>query len=158
MLPPSAPVPGWYADPEQYGMQRYWDGTAWSEQRRPAPDVALLVPGVNPGPVAGNGFAVTALVCGIVGAVFGVIPFTFWLAWILGVVAIVFGALGRRRVDREPAAGKQTMATAGLVLGVVSIGLGIIGLIVLTTLINDVGNVIDDLDRCFDNPDAVNCD
>jgi len=61
-------------------------------------------------------------------------------------------------VDREPAAGKQTMATAGLVLGVVSIGLGIIGLIVLTTLINDVGNAIDDLDRCFDNPDAVNCD
>ena len=50
------------------------------------------------------------------------------------------------------------MATAGLVLGVVSIGLGIIGLIVLTTLINDVGNAIDDLDRCFDNPDAVNCD
>ncbi len=139
-------------------MQRYWDGTAWSDQRRPVQAVAVVLPGAGPAPVPSNGFAVAALVLGIIGAVFGLIPFTFWLAWILGVLAIVFGVIGRRRVDREPAAGKQSMATAGLVLGIVAIALGIIGLIVLTTLINDVGSAIDDLDRCFDNPDAVNCD
>ena len=108
--------------------------------------------------VPGNGFAVAALVCGIVGAVFGVIPFTFWLAWILGVLAIVFGAVGRRRADRQPTADRRSMATAGLVLGIVSITLGIIGLIVLTTLLNDVGNTFDELDQCFNNPTDQNCD
>lgn len=139
-------------------MQRYWDGTAWSEQRRPAQAVGVVLPGVAPAPVPANGLAIAALVCGIVGAVFGLIPFTFWLAWVLGVVAIVFGAIGRRRADREPAAGKRSMATAGLILGIVSIGLGIVGAIVLTMLINDVGNAFNGLDRCFENPDTVNCD
>jgi hypothetical protein len=158
MPPPSAPVPGWYADPEQPAMQRYWDGTAWSEQRRPAQVVAVTLPGPVPAPAASNGFAITALVLGIVGAVFGFIPFTFWLAWILGVLAIVFGALGRRRADQEAAAGKRSMATAGLVLGIVCIVLGVIGLIVLTTLFSDVGSTIEDLDRCLSDPNDVNCD
>ncbi len=135
-------------------MQRYWDGAAWSEQCRPAQAVAVVVAAAAPG----NGLAVAALVCGIVGAVFGLIPFTFWLAWILGVLATVFGAVGRRKADREPEAGRRSMATAGLILGIVSIALGIVGVVVLTTLINDVGNGFDELQRCLENPDAANCD
>lgn len=32
--PPSSPA-GWYPDPGQPETQRYWDGTAWTEQRAP---------------------------------------------------------------------------------------------------------------------------
>ena len=28
-------LPGWYPDPEGKPSERYWDGTAWSEQTRP---------------------------------------------------------------------------------------------------------------------------
>ena len=159
MLPPTSnPAPGWYADPEQYGAQRYWDGAAWSDQRRAAQMVAVAAPAPTAAPDAGNGLAIAGLVCGIVGVVFGLIPWTFWLAWVLGVLAIVFGAIGRRRADREPAAGKRSMATAGLILGIVSIALGVVGLIILVTFINDVGTSIQDFESCFDNPDQLRCD
>lgn len=34
--PPNAPAPGWYPDPQQPGTVRYFDGTAWTTQSRPA--------------------------------------------------------------------------------------------------------------------------
>lgn len=33
----SNPVQGWYADPEGSDRLRWWDGTQWSDQFRPAP-------------------------------------------------------------------------------------------------------------------------
>lgn len=33
----STPPPGWYPDPDRPAMQRYWDGSAWTEQRMPQP-------------------------------------------------------------------------------------------------------------------------
>lgn len=78
---PFGPAPGWYADPEHAGSERYWDGHRWAEQRRPAPAADVVGAG------AGNGFAVTSLVCGIVGTVLGVLP--FFVGWILGIIAIV---------------------------------------------------------------------
>ena len=33
----SNPVQGWYADPEGSDQLRWWDGTQWSDQFRPAP-------------------------------------------------------------------------------------------------------------------------
>jgi hypothetical protein len=160
VLPPTSdPAPGWYADPEHFGTQRYWEGSAWSDHRRPAQQVVAVVAPVAPVvQTPGNSFAVAGFVCGIVGVVFGLIPWTFWVAWVLGVLGIVFGALGRRAVAREPAAGKRSMATAGLVLGIVAIGLGIAGVIVLYTFINDVHSSFDDLQSCLDHPDQVRCD
>ncbi|TDW98401.1 putative RDD family membrane protein YckC [Kribbella sp. VKM Ac-2566] len=34
-LPVSSQVAGWYDDPEDPTQQRYWDGNAWTDQRRP---------------------------------------------------------------------------------------------------------------------------
>jgi Protein of unknown function (DUF2510) len=30
-----APVAGWYPDPENPQMARYWDGSQWTDDRRP---------------------------------------------------------------------------------------------------------------------------
>jgi len=64
----------------------------------------------------GNGFAVTALVLGI----FSIVFFCVWyFAQPCGLLAIIFGALGRGRA-RSGASGGG-MATAGMICGILSI-------------------------------------
>ncbi len=68
-----------------------------------------------------RGYGITALVLGIVGATLGwwIIPF---LGFIASILAIVFGALGLKSQTRG-------MAMAGLILGIVSVVLSIIGVL-----------------------------
>jgi hypothetical protein len=33
----SPTAPGWYSDPSDPGQLRYWSGSAWSQERQPAP-------------------------------------------------------------------------------------------------------------------------
>lgn len=69
-----------------------------------------------------GGFGIAALVLGIVGVAFGwwIIPF---LGFVASVLAIIFGALGLRSRTRG-------MAIAGFVLGIVTVGLSIIGVLI----------------------------
>lgn len=62
----------------------------------------------------GNGMAVSALVLGIIGVALNLIPF---LPYILGLLAIIFGIVGMKNPIR------QGMAKAGLILGIITIGL-----------------------------------
>ncbi len=102
----------------------------------------------------GNGLAVAALTLGIIGAFFGLIPFTCFHAWILGTLALSFGLVGR---GKKYMGYRRKMATAGAVLGVICLALGVIGLVI-------VGNAVEDLDKCFDSigtadtSDDDNCD
>src|SRR3954452_1806480 len=43
--PMSTPSAGWYADPQNNSVQRYWDGETWTEHTSPAPS---MVPAVVP--------------------------------------------------------------------------------------------------------------
>jgi predicted acyltransferase len=73
------------------------------------------------GPPKADGSAIASLVCGIVG-LFCFIP---------AIVAIVLGASSKRRIDQSN--GQLTgggMATAGLVLGIVGVALGVIYVVV----------------------------
>ena len=151
--PPSGPPTGWYADAQNPGGQRYWDGQDWTEHRTaPSAPPELGAPPPPQGQTvyierAGNGIAVAAMVCGIVGAIFGVIPITGVIALALGLVALVLGIMGRRRVKREPAVGRKGSATAGIVLGVIAITLGIIGIAIVNDAANDLSSTADCLDK-----------
>jgi len=77
-----------------------------------------------------SSMAVAALVLGIIGVVFGLIPLTFFVALACGVLAIVFGALGRY----------HTKAKWGLALGIVAVALGIWGATIVNKASNDLQN------------------
>ena len=72
-----------------------------------------------------NGLGTAALVLGIIGVLFCWNP----LGFILGVLAIIFGSIGRGRAKRGQAT-NQSSATAGLVLGVVAVALLLILLVI----------------------------
>jgi hypothetical protein len=79
-----------------------------------------------------EGLAVAALVLGIIGVVFGVVPLTFWIALPCGALALIFGLIGRR-----PTKGKW-----GVALGAVAIMLGIIGAVILNSAVNDLDKTL----------------
>ncbi|WP_171170370.1 DUF4190 domain-containing protein [Streptomyces sp. I05A-00742] len=69
-----------------------------------------------------NGMGTAGLVTGIIGAVCSLIV-VFWLfGLILGILGIVFGAVGRSKVSKG-LANNRGSATAGIVLGVVALAL-----------------------------------
>lgn len=73
-------------------------------------------------PQQGNGMAVAALVLGIVSLVLSWVPF---FDWILGALAIIFGAIGMSAAKQRGGAGRG-MAVAGLVLGIITVALGVL--------------------------------
>ena len=103
----------------------------------------------------GNGLAVTALVCGIVGAVVGLIPILAIPALALGLVAFVLGILGRRKAKKDPRAGRKGAATAGIILGVIAIALGIAGLVIVNDAVNDLDRSLSS--HCLNHPNAPDC-
>ena len=86
--------------------------------------------GLPPAPaaVSNNGFAVASLVLGVVGVVMTV---TFRIGLISDVLAVVFGALGITRArEGAPNGG---LAKAGMILGLVGLGLLLLLLVVVRT-------------------------
>lgn len=81
---------------------------------------------VNVNQSQGNGLGVAALVLGIIGIVFFWVPFVNWIS---GVLAIIFGAVG----VRKPV--KKGVAKAGLILGIINIGLDILAITLLATFV-----------------------
>jgi hypothetical protein len=71
---------------------------------------------------ARSGKAVAALVLGIAGLLIAPI--------VCSTLAIVFGVLARRDIDRRPALTGRGLATAGIVLGVLGLALGLVWLVV----------------------------
>jgi hypothetical protein len=101
--------------------------------------------GAYPQPI-GSGVHVTAIICGIFGVIFGLIPLTFILAWGFGLVALVVGIMAYRRAKKVGV--KQ--GRAGIVMGVIAIALGIVGVVV----INDVFEDVDDDLTCLEEADT----
>lgn len=66
-----------------------------------------------------NGLGLAGLVCGIIAVALSLIPVLNVFTWPLGILAIVFGAIGWSRVNKGQATNKG-QAITGLVLGIVS--------------------------------------
>lgn len=115
----ASPGPGWWLasdgrwyPPEQAPGPPTLDSP---EQDLPVPRTYVVVS-------QSNGLAVAAVVLGAIGVLFGLLPIGFLMAWILGVLALVFGLSGR-----APGKPRRNLATWGAVLGAVAIVLGTIG-------------------------------
>lgn len=98
---------------------------------QPQPPVEVKVPR--------RGLAITAMVLGIVGVIFGLIPLFALIALALGILAFVFGILGR----------KHGMGKAGVILGIISTGLGVIGFVILANTFNDVDKAVNEMNTSF---------
>ena len=103
-----------------------------------------------------NGMAVAALVLGIVGSV---LSLTIWGGIILGVLAIVFGALGRSKANEG--APNRGVATAGFVLGIVAVIASLLFVALLISVANDAeglfGDVRDQVELCLQDPSDPAC-
>jgi hypothetical protein len=98
-----------------------------------------------PAPVGvrrGNGMAVAALVLGIVGVLSGLIPLLFFFAIVLGVLAFVFGLVGRSAAKREPGRSGRGPAIAGAILGVVACALGVVGIVIVAGVFSSVDRAL----------------
>jgi hypothetical protein len=90
----------------------------------PTPRPSLPSPYL-PGPATApqNGLGIAALILGIIGVLFGVIP-VVWVAGILGIIGLILGLVGLGRVQRGEAT-NGTMALWGVIASVAAVVLSL---------------------------------
>ena len=133
--PPSGEQPPPATDPPQYGAPPY------GAPQYGAPQYG----GAVVGPTR-NGFGITALVLGILSVVLFFIP---GLPVLLGILAIVFAVLGRKRVRRGEA-NNGGMAIAGLVTGIVGLLIGLVVVVFIAFFANEIS----DYQQCVNDSDG----
>ncbi|GAA4699580.1 hypothetical protein GCM10023215_42660 [Pseudonocardia yuanmonensis] len=135
--PPGGPVappqPGPGAVPQQFAP-----GPQYDAPRAPAP-------------AHRNGLALAALICGIVGVLFGLVPLLFWIAGTLAVVAIPLALASLGRAKRGEAS--RGLTWAGLGAGLASLVMAIIGASIFFTAVNQLS---EDLQQSSDELTAYN--
>jgi hypothetical protein len=105
----------------------------------------------------GKGLAVAALVCGIVGSIFGLIPITSLVALAAGVTAVVLGAIAWRKRSRAHV--RRTMAAWGIALGVLAVGLGSWGMYIVQDTVNEIDREFQQFDdESYTPPSAAEID
>ncbi len=105
-------------------------GTEVEEDTHPMTHGSTAFPEPSASQRKRNGFAVTALVLGVVGLVIGFLPLLSPVALLLAVVGVVFGVLAcvnaRRGLSSKP------ISISGLVLSILAVGLSVWGIVILT--------------------------
>lgn len=124
----SQPQAGWYDDPDNPSAQRWWDGQAWSDQRRetpavpPPPPIPPAAPPVQPVMVSGGGSdkrlehallptdrSGLAIAAGYLGLFAGII--------FPAPIALVVGLLALRDLGRNPEKLGRGRAWFGTIMG-----------------------------------------
>jgi uncharacterized membrane protein HdeD (DUF308 family) len=87
-----------------------------------------------------NGIGTAALVVGVVALVLAVLLIFFPIAFVLGILAVIFGAVGMRRATRGEA-NNRNHAMAGLICGAIALVLSIyLGVRLSTFVVDNAGN------------------
>ncbi|MFI7341941.1 DUF4190 domain-containing protein [Streptomyces sp. NPDC050085] len=97
----------------------------------------------QPQQIARNGLGTAALILGIIGALSGIVPIMFWLAGVLGVVALILGLTGHARARRGEATNKG-VALTGAILALISLGLAVFGAV---TTFKAVDDAVDEINK-----------
>jgi Protein of unknown function (DUF2510) len=139
--------PGWFPDPLGRFEYRYFNGREWTADvsrggqvavdpngARPTPAPAIHTEA--PAPTPGRGFAVAALVTGIGALLTAWVPIVVVVGFALAVLAVVFGAIARRRA--AAAGAPRSMSTTGLVLGIVGLLLVPVGVVLSVVVMREV--------------------
>ncbi|MEU8031650.1 DUF4190 domain-containing protein [Streptomyces sp. NPDC049099] len=116
--PPAPQQPPGYGYPQQSGPGYGYPQSGPSYPAAP-PAAYPQGPGYAMPMQPSNGMGTTGLVLGIIGVVCSVTVFMEILGMILGILAIIFGAIGRGKANRGEATNKGA-ATAGLVCGIIA--------------------------------------
>ncbi|WP_030667178.1 DUF4190 domain-containing protein [Streptomyces cellulosae] len=151
--PPSQPPAGGYAYPPAGSAPGYGYPNPAQPYGSPAPSYGSPAPSYPVAPAVGaypqtpgygmatqpsNGMGTTGLVLGIIGVVFSVTFVLWFFGVILGILAIIFGAIGRGRAGRGEATNKGA-ATAGLVCGIVAtVILPLLGLLAFASVMSAI--------------------
>ncbi|MFJ5534420.1 DUF4190 domain-containing protein [Streptomyces sp. NPDC093261] len=103
------------------------------------PAAPPMAPGYAMPAQPSNGMGTTGLVLGIIGLVCSLTFFLWFLGVILGILAIIFGAIGRGKANRGEATNKGA-ATAGLVCGIVAtVVLPLLGFALFASFLGSAG-------------------
>lgn len=114
---------------------------------QPTPPPAYYQPPVAPQPSMRNGLGTAALAVGIVGLVFAFVPFMWWVGFILGILAAVFGFVARGRVKRQVASNAGSALT-GIITGILAI---VISTAFFVAFLAALGEAADDIDHAIDD-------
>lgn len=97
-----------------------------------------------------NGFGLTALIVGLIGILFGLVPLTGFVAVALGIVGLVLGFAALGRLRRRIATNRKT-TWVGIVGSAAAVALGIWGMTIVFSAVDqlerDLGDISEQLDR-----------
>ncbi|MBW0104156.1 DUF4190 domain-containing protein [Pseudonocardia sp. KRD291] len=91
-----------------------------------------------------NGLGIAALCLGIVGMLFALVPFTGFVAFALGAIGIILGLVGFSRARKRVATNLKTAVT-GTVLSVIAIALGIWGMVIVFSGLNQLATDLENI-------------
>jgi|SRR6478609_11354327 len=103
---------GWFTDPSDPTLQRYWNGSEWTEHQAPVSPGHAPQPGRVAGIPPNADGAVTSLVLGIVSLLF--------CGLLSGIPAVITARRATRAIDQSQGQlGGRGLATAGFVTGLI---------------------------------------
>lgn len=140
--PTSAPA-GWFPAGVE-GQERYWDGTAWTDQVRPVGGIATATGTVPAPPIVPaaekkprNILGIVALAVAAVGFIFACIPGALIVGWVLLPIGFILGIIALFQKDKP-----KWQGLTAIIVSVIGTIVGVIVFIALAA--GAVSDAIDD--------------